>query len=1328
MKQIVYLILIGLMPIFLPGCVDESFGNRDNAASDGVVFEFTYKPFKKKEVSSRAKADADAENRVNDVLLVFFEKADNDAGKFLYKVKTNLTSGGFVHTNEVRGTALRARKVFGKSDFAALMQNKQNLVVYAFANTEEETKDWVTGSGRSLSEEIDNANNLTLAQFKTWTFHLKDKRGINDEVIVGSTDFEGVTERATQAFMMIGHTEMTGLDYAQTNAVVANIYLERMDAKVEFRVKSNDNLKLFPKRWRVHNIPVTTTVGEDIIYTGPLYNPDNLRWRDFEGLYILENGGLKPATQVTGNEISTFTFYMPRNIQRAQKNINQATWREAYGMTGLSQFTPKAWQLYGMRTLAKNRPINPANRVLKIDTRNGVYYYGNRQWNPDGFEFAPARATWVELLCDVYQDIPNVSGGNSYQKLVGENVVYRVILGEPEGNGPIPDNNSYSILHNCHYVYDIQVNGLADIEAEVEVDNAGYGKYEDNSAVDGHLVQASTAEMDSHYDAKAVLINYNDIVTKYTDDTPAADWLDNYEVITPFDFTGRQSNDYRPGWKAGKSDTAWVSFFIHPRTSMFGTSIHPRFTLPYEFVRTNFPENNSFWKKYYRKGPRDLMRYLAQAVKAIRGVKRTSGAESASAKETMEYWGFDAETGDMILTVYANEFYYDDYPDWLNRGVLQIYTDKTVSHVLTAGDDWKRNAWRLFVNRPNREIRITLGNKGPLISSDGQSSLIKSDIYVYQHSIMAPYKLIALPLNYTGYGAELIEEDEWMDKGYTLGFPGKDYKRPQYSHVYNNNDYAPLQGYENIYDGRTLFLTMLYSGWIDGRHWWDLINYNPGTHSDLLTNAMRNIRGLLDQSQYRFYQTVVGNGKTGGDNWPGAAVMMRNRESNPNGDFRNAIISNEEVKWYLPSLPQLEYLWMAESAIPANYRLRSDKPYLTSTRLTNATNQLYTENIMFRANYGTTVRQRIVEATSGLRNPYAWDLGDPETRYYYGWNQAFVGQYSDHQENNAALRVRAVRTLGVYNPNRIYRPAQRWLRGIGFTSDTQDGPSEMAQIIIDCTNMPDEMLRTIPVRTGPLPEHTLNSIWARPFKAFRVAKVSVQTAKIRNGWNHDDNGYDNPIDGKWAFPKRNLPNQPDTYRVDPNTSKPIRAMFDEDPNHPCRSYVEYGYSSRGGDEIGGWRLPNAMELMLMVRLIPPQQLLDLTTKNWSPLWQTAANGYAKGSDRNWSGNSHDSRDTRVETLGTSWYNPAYLMSKTDTEDHKRFYGASFWAQLYGFRARQMDDRYWSKLDMYQSTGGAIYDTRFDIRCVKDLTEAEVQDIIEHSTDRFNGDAWIYPAN
>lgn len=1336
MKRIIY-ILLGLLPTLLTACVDENLANGNSAANNAIVLDFEYNPLAVREIGSRAKADATAENQVNDVLLVFFENKQDGNGQYLFTMKPSLTSNNFNATTQENGTALRARMTIGKQDF----QNKVNrsgindFVVYAFANTADETKDWSTGSGRNLEDELRQVGStLTLNTFKTWSFYLKDRRQMNDIILTSGdgTDYEGVVERSTQGFLMMGSTTLR-VDYNTTEANLGQINLQRLDAKIEFRVKGNNQLKIFPKRWRVHNVPVSACVDLTRNGDGPLYNPAPLVWRNFEETYNNNKGEPgEPANDIDGDEISVFTFYMPRNIQQAEKTISEAEWNSEYKISG---FKPTSWQLYGMRTRLQERPTTiDQNPPLQIDTVTGTYYYGKTPWNATNFKYAPKNATWVEMLCNVYQDVQNGDGG-VYNKLIGENVVYRVVLGGPiSEDDPTPDNNNYTIEPNYHYIYNITVNSLSDIEAEVNVnyrDRERYGAYEDNSAVDGHLSQSSVAEMDSHYDAKAVLINYFDLKKKYSFDTnPNYDWTTHFEVSTPFDYVGRTESDYEAGYaaKVGKIDTTWVSFFIHPRTNKFGASMHPRFTLPFEYVRTEFPKNNSFWAKYYRSGPQDLMKYLEAAMKAINSVEKANGVGSQSARETMEYWGFDADTGDMIMTVYVNEFYYDEYPAWLATKKIAIpsssanesggrtygfypldKTDKTY---------WQRNGWRSFVNKPNREMRITLGNKGKLVSSDGQSSVSYSDIYVYQHSIMAPYKLNELPEGYVGFGVELIEEDEWM---------GAD--RWKYSHVYNNNDYSPLQYNINIYDGRSLFQSMIYYGFLDNKRWWEMIDYNPNARG--LVNTT-NERGRLDQSQYRFYQTITANFRTGGDNWPAMAPILRNREANPDGDFRNATLSNAELKWYLPSLPQMEYIWMAQSAVPALYQLKKDVPYLTSTRLTNATNQSHTENVMFRANYGLTLRQRIVQATAGLLYPYAWDVGAKETRYYYGWNKAFTGGWAGYQENNSPLRVRAVRTLGVYRDDRIYRPAQRWLRGKGFTSDTQTGPRELAQIIIDCSIMPEEMLRTTPIRTGPLPEHTISSMWARPYKAFRVAKVSVEAAKVLNGWNHNENGYDNPIDGKWTYPKERLNDarvaEPNTYRVDPNASKPIRAMFDQYGDHPCRRYVEYGYNPQGGDEIGGWRLPNAMELMLMARLIPPQQLLDLTTNSWGTLWQTGSNGYAKGSDRNWSRNNNPNSLERVETLNTSWYNPAYLMSKTDTEDGKRFYGASFWAQLYGFRARPMNVKKLGTNFLIRETGGTIYDTRFDIRCVKDLTEDEVRSIVNRQEDRFQRDIWVYPVN
>lgn len=1267
----------------------------------------------------------------------------------------------------------------------------------------ERLKDFVNDRGADLTLAALQQQVAYLAKLRRGEGYIggdrNDNRGYVDDASLvpdrdGITGYDGLTERA-QGLLMSGLGTQT-VNAASVRGATVPVKLTRVDAKVEIRIKSgNPNLRFLPRGVRFHNMPTGSYLMADAnratYFDQDLYNPAAMSWRQFEYEGKLEEHGLKSprtgndslvvADIYTGDDtnVSGIVFYMPEVKLKAKKKINAAEWDAKYSkifgsgssVTSIEQFdeADRLRYLYGMRArLEKKANAKAGSGAVTFNPQNGQYYHnGQPLTNLDDsgnflpFEYAPDKAVWVEIVGDVYETVTSgVAGVNQMKKeRVAHNVVYRLLLG---GNAESEDGiNSYSISRDKYYTYNVSIYSLEDIKAEVRVNNLKdeNRQFEDNSHDDAFVTEASTAILDSHFDARAVLINFFDLRSKMSvsewqniNPTAADDALKHFEVNTPFDPLpqGGGSNDY----VASKTDTAWVSFFIHPLTHIYSSQYAsqdestppriPRFTIGKPLAYEMFPPQDDRYKDCYRKGPQDLIRYIRLAMKDLttkwKNYTASDLMSSPEFKKDLEKWHFDSETGDMIISVHAHEFYYDEMPSWATG--FQVNGSGTAFTVNST--NWENNGWRLFVNRPDRMMKIFFSDRRPSYSSDGHSSWDDAEINVQQHSIMAPYNIDRLPQDYVGYGVELVEEEEWMENKPDNITASSKQLRQAHCHVWNENYYVPVQGTTNIYDGRLLFTTLVHPGWLDGSHKWkDLLDYtfsgnNENARVYIPRGSIENRPGYVYQWQI-IYPRHINNGsfKSQGG-WAGLAVLSRNEPSNPY-DLQSGMIYDKDVKWYLPSLPQLEYLWMAQVSLAPAYRLRNDYPYITSTRLTKSDDGPWSEPFMFMARYGATMRQKMAEARSHLvRWPWAWDLGDIKTRYYYGYqsfNQPMGGSYDSWKSQyrdefwDAPLRVRAVRTLGKYDPNKIYRPAQRWLtesndwtRDTSVPANNNEGGVSTSGLIIDCSRFPSDLIRQNYVANGPLPKHTMNSVWARPYKYFRVARLSVAVTKRSLGWGKDQYVYRMTTD--FGYPARTT--NPDYKSVyDAEASRPSIMLDDSRDEHPCAHYIEVDRYT-GKKIIRGWRMPNAYELMLMIRLFPPQQMLDMRTQNWNPTWWTASNGWGVGSENNWSSNNNPTTEGRIETLSTSSNNVAYYMTKTDTEEGYRFYGAHYWAQQYGFRARPMDLNRWTRQELVKMTGGSIWLTEFDVRCVKDVSDTEMQQYITNQGGSSSHDDFIKP--
>lgn len=1200
--------------------------------------------------------------------------------------------------------------------------------------------------------------------------------------------YEGITDRS-QGLLMSGvsATPVT-VNLNGVRGVTIPVDLQRLDAKVEVHFRSvNPNLRVFPKSWRVHNIPTASLLLADADHSYPnkltdkedtypqrRYNPDNMRWRLFDFVKMIENGVVKeghvPDAYTGGTDnMSGFVFYMPEVKLDPQKQINASEWDAKYksvlkagSIQSINDFTPedRLRYLYGMRArLAKQQQTSSSETYkdyVTVNPTNGQYYHGGQTLtNVDKggnflpFEYAPKDAVWIEIMADVYEDVKDNTGSLN-RKRVGQNVVYRLILGG--GAESESDINDYNVNRNTWYTYDMQILSLEDIKAEVRINNIPPENkdFEDNSHTDGFVTEASTAILDCHYDAQAVLINYYDLLHRMNTGwenqaLTDAELEKHYEVITPFDPAPiSTTGDY----KRNKTDIDWVSFFVHPYTTTYSSNGRknlekkpriPRFTMNKSLAYTMFPDNDPRYAKLWIDNPKKLVKTIRTWMAEIykQGGAYTSpstGKQDEQMRKALADHNFDPETGDMVISVHTREFYYDKMPSWLSGAIQDLNrAPRSIS-----SSNWDNNGWRLFVNRPDRKMKVFFSDKTPEYSHDGHSSWDDAEINVQQHSIMAPYNLRSLPMDYVGFGMEMTEEEDWMEiPNLPHGLSNVHNLREDHMIVANFNGYVPTQGEKNIYDGRLLYLTLVNDTWLQGSHKWkDMLNYTFGEANDIEVvyvpdESPLNKPGFVYKWQV-IYPRMINNGHKELSSWAALSVLSRNEPANPRG-LSYEMIYEKDVKWFLPSLPQLEYFWMNQNMMSPAYRLRNDIPYITSSRMVDSYDGNLTEPLMFMAKYGATMRQRMAEATAGFLRPWAWDQGEKMTRYHYGY-QGWYGkhpEWNQYADRNQPLRVRAIRTLGIYDPNKIYRPAQRYLtESNDWTNDTSIPSGGLNQagvptsgVIIDCSRFPEETLRPNYIANGPLPKHTMNSVWARPYKYFRVARLSVIATMRKLGWDH--NSYKIRFTTEWGYPQDYTKTQ-NQYVWDADAHRPVYMLDDSKDENPCATYVEV--TKDGNHLIRGWRMPNAYELMLMMRLVPPQHKLDLRRENWNPMWTIGSNGTGTGSPRNWGTHSNDPghQAETIETLKGSEYNVAYLMSKTDTEEGYRFYGAPFWAQQYGFRARPMDLSKWSETDLLNKTGGKIWLTEFDVRCVKDVSDVELQKYITNQGGSSSHDDFIKP--
>lgn len=249
------------------------------------------------------------------------------------------------------------------------------------------------------------------------------------------------------------------------------IKLYRTDAKITFNIKGENskytNFEFSIKNYWVENIPQGTNVfmKEDLDYESQ--NPDrptyaSMSTYSFKKVYDDNEGG-----------VYSFTFYMPENRLKPQKNIEVST-ELIDGQTH-----------YSLREKRSKTNV-PENSLLPGKTEeNGDFVYANKNSTYVVFE---GTVSYIDETVT-----PN--------RFVYANAVYTIHLGAAGYNESLNiDNkiaaiNDYYTCRNSHYTYEVTVTDVNSMVVEVKE------KKEKNPGVEGDVIVAGNEvkSMDAHY-------------------------------------------------------------------------------------------------------------------------------------------------------------------------------------------------------------------------------------------------------------------------------------------------------------------------------------------------------------------------------------------------------------------------------------------------------------------------------------------------------------------------------------------------------------------------------------------------------------------------------------------------------------------------------------------------------------------------------------------------------------------------------------------------------------------------------------------------------------
>ena len=519
----------------------------------------------------------------------------------------------------------------------------------------------------------------------------------------------------------------------------------------------------------------------------------------------------------------TTSFYMPENRKIAKKAISPAS--PGYNAERKG---------YDLRQKQLKSPV--AGATDKPNLQNGET------------EYAPDLAPYIEFTGELRQ---NLATGDTPTERFGR-VTYRIYLGYTAENDPA---NDYDIERNVHYTYNVTIKGMNDLVVEAKSDKAK--EEEPAPGVEGLVYDAHRSfNFDCHYEQGLMRFKKDELAIFNPDGTLKDDAMISFAIRTPFcdkiisytkaELEQLKNNNYIPS-KEKKADTNWLKFYIHPST---------------------LADNGNEDMQYFSDTGANLLS-LEQFLYRLMNEPD---------------YVFNAASGLCKVTVYANEYFYEQNP-------MQENAPKD------------KNLWKIFANFPDRTFDL-LVNTSHEISPDGQSRYHQAIVTIRQMSIKTVF--VNSPDGMRVWGVENVNET-----------PDLDYMVRAAT--------EPDAFYNKYYS----------NGWANT---WSVMSRRTGGLTD---NVMPDPMFRSKENTLWQVMTKVANAKlTLSKDHTNLAMsnyhatyacftpFLRNRDNNRDGQMQA-----NEMQWYIPSICETNMLYVAERALPLKSRLVGHAPSDNATAL-----------------------------------------------------------------------------------------------------------------------------------------------------------------------------------------------------------------------------------------------------------------------------------------------------------------------------------------------------------------------------------------------------------
>lgn len=579
-------------------------------------------------------------------------------------------------------------------------------------------------------------------------------------------------------------TEMGQIQGAKlcSHHTVPVIELQRVDARITFKIKGKEGLNFVPDRYWVENIPQHTYVfphDEDYVSNTPADDYASMSEYDVQ----------RNVEGQDEEEYYMFEFYLAENRLQPTQRIG----------TG-DATTEGTKTLYALREKRLKTPLTGETGKEGQTEVNGAFKYANPH---------SAYVVFHGILSYTEED-------GSY---VYADATYTVHLGNT-GRMDDADNpelvNNYDTERNTHYTYTVTITGVKSMRVEVEDD-----KVEQRPGVEGDLIFSGDAvkEMDAHYGRTQFKLNRDNILKglSWAIRTPFQNgmnsFLDKHFVEKEDGTVSTSREDYTADqWQSLQTgldlnDYKWVQFVIDDEAGVADGNLakYPGYQCYCDPGNANVqaPPFGSEGavplseKNYPDRSKRVVLYDVNQLVNHLY-------AEAKNVNSDI----FDAEDN-VTITAFVDEYVYVYHPkEVYYRSPLSVHGSDT---------EVKLDLWKKAVNRDNRMLYLC--STGSIYSPDGETSVSHNVFTITQKPIYTFYNTND-PAITNGWGTESINETGPI--------------RPTLDPGNSDDDFSNLAAYPNsLSNGLFNTLGVLYNGGtLRNLHWDAIMHLDAGDRGD----------------------------------------------------------------------------------------------------------------------------------------------------------------------------------------------------------------------------------------------------------------------------------------------------------------------------------------------------------------------------------------------------------------------------------------------------------------------------------------------------------------